>query len=177
MKTVNNNNTLSTFTKGLIKGLEDLEIKVRMETIQTTALLRSARVRIILETWGDLLSLRSSERPDGENSQGIIMDDQRKDHIDTKGPKKRNCPKQLPIHNLPTDDVENINSTNKGRDLLLANKPWFVPWRTERMLQRIQRHNSATLHRSTHPKWEQDQTEKSSYGLNWQQKGIWYGSA
>ena len=24
---------------------------------------------------------------------------------------------------LPTDDVENINSTNKRRDLLLANKP------------------------------------------------------
>ena len=31
---------LSTVTKELIKGLEDLEIKGRMETIQTTALLR-----------------------------------------------------------------------------------------------------------------------------------------
>ena len=40
----------------------------------------------------------------------------------------------------PTDDVENINSTNKGRDLLLANKPQIVPWKTERMLQRIQNH-------------------------------------
>ena len=28
---------------------------------------------------------------------------------------------------------------------------------------------------STHPKWEQDKTEKSSYDLDWQQKGIWYG--
>ena len=58
-------------------------------------------------------------------------------------------PKQLQTH---TNDVENINSTNKGRDLLLANKPRFVPWRTERMLQRIQRHSRITLHRSTHSK-------------------------
>ncbi len=33
-----------TVTKGLIKGLEDLETKERVETIQTTALLRSARI-------------------------------------------------------------------------------------------------------------------------------------
>ena len=45
--------------KGLIKGLEDLEIKGRMETIQTTALMRSVRIlRRVLETWEDLLSLR-----------------------------------------------------------------------------------------------------------------------
>ena len=55
------------------------------------------------------------------------MDDQRKDHIDTKGPKQRNRHKELQTHNLPTNDVEDINSTNKGRDLLLAKKPWFVP--------------------------------------------------
>ena len=33
-----------TVTKGLVKGLEDLEIRGRVETIQTTALLRSARI-------------------------------------------------------------------------------------------------------------------------------------
>ena len=39
-------------------GLEDLEIKWRVETIQTTALLRWARIlRRVLETWGDLLFL------------------------------------------------------------------------------------------------------------------------
>ena len=105
------------------------------------------------------------------------MDDQRKDHIIPKGPKQRNHPKQLHTHKLPTDDVENINSTNNGRDLLLPNKPRMVPWETERMLQRIQGHSRVTLHRSTHPKWEQDQMEKSSYGLDWLQKGIWHGSA
>ena len=94
-----------------------------------------------------------------------------------KGHKQRNRPKQLQTHNLPTNDVENINSTNKGRDLLLSKKPRIVPWRTERMLQRIQRHSRITLDRSTHRRWEQNQTEKSSYGLDWLQEGIWYGSA
>ena len=48
-----------TVTKGLLKGLEDLEVGGRVETIQTTALLRTARIlRRVLETWGNLLSLR-----------------------------------------------------------------------------------------------------------------------
>ena len=48
-----------TITKGLLKGLEDLEIGGREETIQMTALLRTARIlRRVLETWGDLLSLQ-----------------------------------------------------------------------------------------------------------------------
>ena len=48
-----------TVTKGLLKGLEDLEVGGQVETIQTTALLRTARIlRWVLETWGDLLSLK-----------------------------------------------------------------------------------------------------------------------
>ena len=48
-----------TVTKGLLKGLEDLEVGGRVETIQTTALLRTASIpRRVLETWGDLLSLK-----------------------------------------------------------------------------------------------------------------------
>ena len=35
---------LGTVTKGLLKGLEDIEIGGRVETIQTTALLRTARI-------------------------------------------------------------------------------------------------------------------------------------
>ena len=47
-----------TVTKGLLKGLEDLEVCGRVETIQTTALLKTVRIlRRVLETWGDLLSL------------------------------------------------------------------------------------------------------------------------
>ena len=40
-----------TVTKGLLTGLEDLEVGGRVETIQTTALLRTARIlRRVLET-------------------------------------------------------------------------------------------------------------------------------
>ena len=35
--------------------------------------------------------------------------------------------------------------------------------------------NRATLHWSTHLQREQDEMEKSSYSLDWLQKGIWYG--
>ena len=49
---------LGTITKGLLKGLEDFEVVGRVETIQTNALLRTARIlRRVQETWGDLLSL------------------------------------------------------------------------------------------------------------------------
>ena len=49
---------LGTITKGLLKALEDLEVGGRVETIQTTALLRTARIlRRVLETWGHLLLL------------------------------------------------------------------------------------------------------------------------
>ena len=42
---------LGTIIKGLLKGLEDLEVGGRVETIGTTAMLRTARIlRRILET-------------------------------------------------------------------------------------------------------------------------------
>ena len=42
---------LSTVTKGLLKGLEDMKVGGRVETIQTTALMRTARIlRRVLET-------------------------------------------------------------------------------------------------------------------------------
>ena len=52
---------LSTLTKRLVQGLEDLEIRQRVENIQTTALLRSARMlRRVLET---CCYLNSSDKP------------------------------------------------------------------------------------------------------------------
>ena len=68
---------LGTITKGLLKGLEDLEVGGRVETIQTTALLRTARIlRWVLEFWGDLLSLKlqwkkPSANTDVKNSKGV----------------------------------------------------------------------------------------------------------
>ena len=55
---------LGTVTKGLLKGLEDLEVGGRVETIQTTALLKTDRIlRIILETEMTCCHSISSERP------------------------------------------------------------------------------------------------------------------
>ena len=43
--------SFGTVTKGLLKGLEDLEVGGRVGTIQTTALLRTARIlRRVQET-------------------------------------------------------------------------------------------------------------------------------
>ena len=45
------NGAFGTVTKGLLKGLEDLEVGGRVETMQTTALKRTARIlRRVLET-------------------------------------------------------------------------------------------------------------------------------
>ena len=62
-----------TVTKGLLKGLEDLEIRGQVETIQTTTLLRTDRIqRRVQET---CCHSNSSERPsvyaDVKNSQGV----------------------------------------------------------------------------------------------------------
>ena len=50
---------MDTVTQKLIKGQEDREIKGCVDSIQTTILLRSARIlKSVPKTWGDLLSLR-----------------------------------------------------------------------------------------------------------------------
>ena len=59
---------LGTVTKGLLKGLEDLEVGGGVETIQTTALLWTARILSrVLETWilspGDLRRLAGTQTP------------------------------------------------------------------------------------------------------------------
>ena len=49
--------SLGTVTKGLVDELEDLDLRGRVENIQTTALLGTARVlRRVLQTLEDLLS-------------------------------------------------------------------------------------------------------------------------
>ena len=46
-------------------------------------------------------------------SPGTRMDDQRKDHIDWKDPRKGPAPKQLQIHDVPTYDAENTKAQIK----------------------------------------------------------------
>ena len=53
------------------------------------------------------------------------MDEQSKYHFDPKRLKQSNRSKQLQTHNMPTDDVQNINSINKGRNLQPTNKLWI----------------------------------------------------
>ena len=64
---------LGTVPKGLEKKPEEFGIRGKIETIQTTALLKSAGIiRSVLETWGNLLSSqRPSALADVKNSQGI----------------------------------------------------------------------------------------------------------
>ena len=98
-----------TVTKGLLKELEELEIRARVYTIQITALLWSARIpRRVQETLEDFMTKERTT---------LIQKDPSKGTAPT--PKLKN-------HNLPTDDVETVNSTNKGRDLLPANKPRII---------------------------------------------------
>ena len=64
---------LGTVTKELLKGLEDLEIRGRVETIQTTTLLRLVRIlRSVLETYyHSNFNERQSANADVKNSQGV----------------------------------------------------------------------------------------------------------
>ena len=93
---------LGTVTKGLSKGLKDLEIGGQVETIklhqgQTTSLPRSAiTLRRVLETWGDLLSLKLQWKPSanaGEknsNRSEVIIRHGKVCHVDKDKREKRN---------------------------------------------------------------------------------------
>ena len=48
------------------------------------------------------------------------MDYQRKDHIYPVRPPTKELSKQLQTHDVPTDDEENTNGTNKGGDLVIS---------------------------------------------------------
>ena len=72
------NGAFGTVNKRLLKGLGHLEIRVRVETIQTTTLLKPARIlRRVLETKVDLMSFKFSERQpvnaDVKNPQGVVI--------------------------------------------------------------------------------------------------------
>ena len=67
--------TLGTATKRLVQGLEDLEIKGQVETIQTEALLRSDRIlRRVRETCCHSNSSEKQSAKSGmENSNNILQ--------------------------------------------------------------------------------------------------------
>ena len=57
------NSALGIVSNGLIKRLDDLEITGRVDTIQTTTLLKSARILRRVPETRDLLSTNSSKKP------------------------------------------------------------------------------------------------------------------
>ena len=60
---------LGTVTKGLVQGLEDSEIKGRVDTIQTTTLLRSAKILRRLQDTCCHSSEKSSANTGVKNTQ------------------------------------------------------------------------------------------------------------
>ena len=98
------------------------------------------------------------------------MDDQRKDHIDPKGPKQRNCPKQLQTQNrwwekyLQHKYWKIFTTRKQATDCSLRKRKDAAKDPEEHV-------NYFTL--SAYPIREQDQTEKSRYGLDWLQNSIY----
>ena len=111
----------------MTKELEGLQegpkAEIHIDLLKTTLKnikLENARpwwnTRILLQEthlYSRQTSTRNEQMP--RRSTHTRKDDQRKDLIDPEGSTQRNRPKQLLNHNLTTGDVENINSTNKGR--------------------------------------------------------------
>ena len=107
-----------TITKRLSKGLEDLEAGRRVETIQMTALLRTARIlRRVLETWGDLLSIKLQSKTDFNIQTDHLIPARRPDLVIIK--KKRIC--KIVDFAVPADHRINLKeSKKKDKYLYLA---------------------------------------------------------
>ena len=79
-----------TITKGLLKGLWDLEVGGRVETIQMTALSRTARIlRRVLDNWcHSNSSEKSSANSDVKNSEGVNSNNNNNKSEDEPRPSK-----------------------------------------------------------------------------------------
>ena len=84
------------------------------------------------------------------------MEDKRKYHSNPKRSPKRNRSKQRETYNVSTDDMENAISTNQGGGIRFGDNP----------------RNRKDTASGPEVQGEQDKTEKSSYGVDWLQKGI-----
>ena len=118
---------LGTITKGLLKGLEDLEIGGRVETIQTTALIRTARIlRRVLETWGDLLfSEKPSANTDVKNSKGV--NNNKTKNKKGKQKKKRNKTEQKKTKKTKKTKTKNTPSPLKNKKQKAKRKRSHLP--------------------------------------------------
>ena len=105
-----------------LKGLEEgPKAEIHIDFLKTT--LKNIKLENALPwrktwIWAQEIHLDSPQTSDRNEqiptrSTSARMDDQRKDYIDSKGPKQRNRTKQLQTLNLPTDYGESINSTKQ----------------------------------------------------------------
>ena len=92
------------------------------------------------------------------------MNDPRKDQPDSKTSPRTKHSSQLQTHNVPTEDVENPNSTNKDGDLLFVYKPRIVPRGTKNAAKEGEKQIYCTLINA--PSRGAKRKEKSSYGMD-----------
>ena len=113
-------------TTGLLKGLEELDFGGRVETIQTTALLRTARIlgrflgRLEETCCQSNSSERSSGLPDVKNSQRVNNNDNNNDNNNSELGKWN---AQIRLRYLDTKGSLNINRTTTPKD-------WYKDMRT-----------------------------------------------
>ena len=70
--------------------------------------------------------------------------------------------------------MENLDHTDKKRNLLLLVCHGLFPEEQKRMLKGNKKNKWLTIYRPAHPQRSQNKTEKSSHGIDWQQNGLWY---
>ena len=83
--------------------------------------------------------------------------------------------KELQTHNLPTDGVENINSTNKEYIYYSLTSRSLFP-EEQKECRKGSWSTATLLYIDEHIINESKTRRKNSYDLDWLQKGIWYGS-
>ena len=99
--------SLGTVPKGLIKGLEDLDLTGRVETIQTTALLRSTKIlRRVMQIWGNLLALKLQWK---ENYIAFSQEPRLEDSQDWRTVKSETDKVNDLLTNIPTSYITELN--------------------------------------------------------------------
>ena len=100
-----------TVTKGLLKGLEDLEVGGRAETIQITTLLRTTRIlgRVLETCCQSDACERPSAKTDGKNSLEIIINNDN----NRLGKKNRRVENQRTCRDQPNDSIIKIGQNTE----------------------------------------------------------------
>ena len=105
------------------------------------------------------------------------MDDQGKAHVDSKRLPKKNRPQQLQTYNVPSNDEENTNDTNRDGDLWFVNKPTAVPRRNGKDAARRREEQESCYTLIKISSWKAKRDVRIYAWLRLTQKGIWFSAA